>query len=326
MADVPDDAGVAGDSSVVGGDGGRPRRWRARAERIVANRAISIPTLTVRRFFEIDGIRKANLLAFNLFICVLPLTIMAFGVISSQRRRIALGQVMVEQFHLHGQAASVMRDAFPPNEGILRVASVIVVLSFAISGFDVGSIFEKTFAEAWSVKAYGGWRGPLRGGFWFVLVFLSFGISQFLLRIPTHRGAWLFAFAVPLILAMNYLFWLVTPRLLLDKELDPPDLRPGAVMGMIASTALWGLSAVILPGWFDWYGRGFGGVGIALAMLSWTYVVSIVWVVIVVASSAYWERTATVDEVLEATDDAPGADRGSAADDDAYRGRTVEAP
>ena len=40
-------------------------------------------------------------------------------------------------------------------------------------------------------------------------------------------------------------------------------------------------------------------------MLSWTYVVAIVWVVIVVASSAYWERTATVEEVLEATE--PGS-------------------
>ena len=110
---------------------------------------------------------------------------------------------------------------------------------------------------------------------------------------------------IPVILVMNYLCWLITPRLLLDKELDPPDLRPGAIMGMIASTVLWRLSAVVLPGWFDWYARGFGGVGVALAMLSWTYVVAIVWVVIVVASSAYWERTATVEEVLEATE--PGS-------------------
>ena len=81
---------------------------------------------------------------------------------------------------------------------------------------------------------------------------------------------------------MNYWFWLITPRLLLDKQLDTRDLRPGAIMGMFGSTALWVLSLLILPGWFSWYGRGFGGVGIALAMLSWTYVVSIVWVVIVV--------------------------------------------
>ena len=185
------------------------------------------------------------------------------------------------------------------------MASVIVVLSFAISGFDVGSIFEKTFAEAWGVKPYGGWRGAVRGGFWFIMVFASFGLSQFLLGVPVRFGRPYYGAVIPIILIMNYWFWLITPRLLLDKDLDPPDLRPGAVMGMIASTALWRLSAEILPGWFDWYGRGFGGIGIALAMLSWTYVVAIVWVLIAVASSAYWERTATVEEVLEATEDGP---------------------
>lgn len=270
-------------------------------ERIAANRAISIPTLTVQRFFEIDGMRKSMIVAFNLFICVIPLTVMFFAIISPGRRNLELGQVIVEQFGLHGVTADVVRDAFPPNEGILKVASVIVILSFAISGFDVGSIFEKTFAEAWGVKPYGGWRGPLRGGFWFVLVFASFGVSQVLLRIPARHGRLLFLAVIPVILLMNYLFWLITPMLLLDKPLDRADLRPGAVMGMIGSTVLWRLTAVILPGWFDWYGRGFGGIGIGLAMLSWTYVVAVVWVVIVVASAAYWERTATIDEVVEAT-------------------------
>ena len=251
--------------------------------------------------------RKAMLLAFNLFICVVPLTIMVFAIIAPGRRQpLELGQVMVEQFRLHGSTADIVRGAFPSNEGILRVASVIVVVSFAISGFDVGSIFEKTFAEAWGVKPFGGWRGAIRGGTWFVLVFASFGMSQFLQAIPARHGRPFYAAVVPVILIMHYLFWLITPRLLLDKKLDPPDLRPGAVMGMIASTVLWRLSAFILPGWFDWYGRGFGAIGIGLAMLSWTYVVAVVWVVIVVASSAYWERSATVDEILEATDDGPG--------------------
>lgn len=280
-------------------------RWRERSAQVLANRAISIPTLTVRRFFAIDGLRKSMLLAFNLFICVLPLTIMLFAVATPARRDLDLGQVMVEQFRLHGRTAEIMRDAFPENEGILRVASVIVAVSFAVSGFDVGSIFERTFAEAWGVRPYGGWKGAVRGGIWFVIVFSSFGLSQFLLAIPARHGRALFAAVVPVILVMNYLFWLVTPRLLLDKELDWADLRPGAVMGMIAATVLWRLSAVILPGWFDWYGRGFGGIGIGLAMLSWTYVVAVVWVLIVVASAAYWERTATVEEVLEAREDGP---------------------
>jgi uncharacterized BrkB/YihY/UPF0761 family membrane protein len=104
---------------------------------------------------------------------------------------------------------------------------------------------------------------------------------------------------------MNYAFWLITPRLLLDKDLAWRDVRPGAILGMIASTVLWILSLVILPGWFSWYGQGFGGVGIALALLSWTYVVAIVWVVIVVISAIMWERSASIDDVVDLADSTP---------------------
>src|SRR5689334_858991 len=78
-----------------------PRR-RSRREAIVANRAISVPTLTVKRFFQIDGMRKSMLLTFNLFICVIPLVIIAFGLLSRVRTSLSLGQVFVEQFHLKG--------------------------------------------------------------------------------------------------------------------------------------------------------------------------------------------------------------------------------
>jgi uncharacterized BrkB/YihY/UPF0761 family membrane protein len=273
-----------------------------RRERFVAMRAISIPTSVVRRFFGIDGIRKAMLMAFNLFISILPLMIIVFALVSRVRDRISLSQVFIEQFHLHGTTAQIVRGAFPPTQNIIQVASVIAVASFALSGFDVSSVFQRTFAEAWNVKPFKGWRGPLRGGAWFVLVFATFAFGQLMQRIPARQGWWGYGISLPVIVVMNYWFWAMTPRLLLDKPLAKADLRPGAILGTIGSTALWILSLVILPGWFDWYGRGFGGVGIALAMLSWTYVVSIVWVVIVVISAVMWERSAPIDDVVAVAD------------------------
>ena len=278
----------------------------SRRERLIAMRAISIPTEIVRRFFQIDGMRKAMLMAFNLFISVIPLSVFAFGFVSRYRSRISLSQVFVEQFRLNGPTAQVVRTAFPPTNNIIQVASVIVIASFAISGFDVASVFQKTFAEAWRVHPLHGWRGPVRGLFWFVLVFATFGFGQLMQRFPSKHGWEAYLITVPIVAAMNYLFWLATPQLLLDKELDRHDLHPGALLGMVASTALWVLSLAILPGWFSWYGKGFGGIGIALALLSWTYVVSIVWVVIVVISAVMWERSATIDEALELSNtDAP---------------------
>ena len=274
----------------------------SRRERFIALRGISIPTAIIRRFFQIEGIRKGMLMAFNLFISIIPLMIIAFALASRVRNRISLSQVFIEQFHLRGETAVIVRGAFPPTRNVIKVASFIAVGSFALSGFDVASVFQRTFADAWNVKHYKGWRGPVRGGAWFAIVFATFAFGQLLQSVPARHGAWSYIAVVPVVLVMHYWFWLMTPKLLLDKPLDSKDLRPGAILGMIGSTILWVLSLVILPGWFSWYGRGFGGIGIALAMLSWTYVVSIVWVVIVVISAIMWERSAPIDDVVDVSD------------------------
>ena len=93
-------------------------RRLTRRERLAAVRAINIPTSIVRRFFQIDGIRKAMLMAFNLFISIIPLMIIAFALFSRIRNRISLSQVFVEQFHLHGETAQIVRGAFPPTRNI----------------------------------------------------------------------------------------------------------------------------------------------------------------------------------------------------------------
>ena len=281
------------------GPAGRDDRWQQRRDRLIALRAINIPTSIIRRFFQIEGLRKAMLMTFNLFISVIPLMIFAFAFVSKVRDSISLSQVIIEQFHLKGETARVMLEAFPRTGNILKVASVIAVGSFALGGFDVASVFQHTFSDAWNTKPLKSWRGPLRGAIWFAAVFATFVFGLLLQRIPAKRGDVFYFVCVPIVMVMNYWFWKITPRLLLDKRLMSRDLRPGAILGMIGSTILWALSLVILPGWFDWYGRGFGGIGIALAMLSWTYVVSIVWVVIVVISAIMWERSAPIDEVTD---------------------------
>ena len=274
-------------------------RWTQRKERLLVVRALDVPTSIVRRFFQIDGIRKGMLMAFNLFISILPLTILTFALVSQFRSRISLSQVFIEQFQLKGETATIVRTAFPLTSNIRKTASAIAVVSFAISGFDVASVFQKTFAEAWNVRPLRRWHGPVRGAVWFVAVFGTFAFAQLLQRAPARFGVWAYLIVTPIVAIMNYLFWLITPRLLLDKRLNKRDLRPGAIMGMLLATGLWLLSALILPGWFSWYGRGFGGLGIALALLSWTYVVSIVWVIIVVISAIMWERHAAIDDVVE---------------------------
>ncbi len=277
----------------------RDGRWQRRRDRIAAFRAISIPTAIVRRFFAIDGMRKAMLMAFNLFISVIPLAIFLFALLSKVRGNVSLADAFIKQFRIHGETEGILRDAFPQNRNVLKIASVVVVGSFAISGFDVASAFQRTFAEAWQVDRLHGWKASARGAIWFLLVLAIMWIGQMAQRYPIRHGWWAYLVVAPAVMIANYWFWMATPALLLDKTLPRRDVRPGALLGMVGSTALWALSLVILPSWFSWYGRGMGGIGIALALLSWIYVISIVWVVIVVISAVMWERSAPIDDVAD---------------------------
>jgi uncharacterized BrkB/YihY/UPF0761 family membrane protein len=268
-----------------------------RRQRILANRAVAIPTLTVRQFFRIDGLRKAALVAFNLFLALVPLTMIAFAFLSSHRRNFGLGEVMVRQFGLHGTAARVVLSTFPANVSVLKVASAITIISFALSGFDVASAIQTTFAEAWDSPVRKGWRSSLRGAGWFVLVFVQFGALHLVHRMASVHGVPALAVTIPFALLTGYLLWLVSPMLMLHQPVRPDSLRPGAVLGAVATAGLWIASRIVLPGWFDWYSRGFGAMGVALALLSWAYVVAIVWVLVIVATWAYWQHTMPEKEI-----------------------------
>ena len=278
---------------------------RTRRDQILATRSIGIPIAIVRRFFKINGIRKSMLIAFNLFICGLPLLMIVFSFLSSHRKNLRLGKVVNETFDLHGATAKVMNDLFASNSSVLGIASIIVVVTLLVSGFDIADAVASAYGEAFQTKKIRGISGQLRGFAWFALAFAHFGLSQFLLRSVSVVGYASWLLAVPVYAWISWYFWLFTPRLMLNRHLDREDLVPGAWMGAIASTVLWIVSVFILKSWFDWYGRGFGGIGIALAMVSWCQIVAMVWVAIICGSGVWWERTAEVDEVIELRDSVP---------------------
>ena len=281
----------------INDDDAKSGGWRAKRDHIMANRALSVPVLTIRRFFSISGTRKASQIAFNLFIGVIPVAIMGFALFSIGKKNISLSQVMIEQFRLKGRTADIIRSTFSSNRSIIKVASFITIASFAITGFDVAAATQNTFSEAWETPPIKGWRGALRGAIWFVLVFGQFGLTQLLQYRVGHSGTRLLVGAIPLCFFSSYALWLVTPRLMLGREFESSALRPGAVLGAIVSTFIWLTGRTMLPGWFDWYGRGFGPIGIGLALLSWTYVTAISWVVIIVGTWAYWTKSTKIEDL-----------------------------
>jgi hypothetical protein len=285
---------------------------RERQDRVLKSRSLGVPVATVRRFFEINGLRKSMLIAFNLVICGLPLLMIVFSLLSNGRENMRLGTVVVQTFELQGQTAEVMRELFASNDSVLGLASAIVLLTLLVSGFDIADAIASAYGDAFRTRKIHGITGQLRGFLWFALSFAHFGVSMLLLRKAAALGIVSWLIAIPFFAWISWHFWLLTPRLMLDRKLDRADLVPGAWLGMIASTGLWVASLFILRSWFDWYGSGFGSIGLALAMISWSQIVAIVWIIAICGAAVWWERTATVDEVVElqvqALDTTPSGD------------------
>jgi uncharacterized BrkB/YihY/UPF0761 family membrane protein len=85
--------------------------------------------------------------------------------------------------------------------------------------------------------------------------------------------------------------------LVLDLPLEWRDLVPGAVICTLAAVAVDAAPAYLLRSWLSVYGQGYGGFGIALALLSFVGISAGFWVWIAVVSGVYWEHKAGGDAV-----------------------------
>ncbi|HEY4331281.1 MAG TPA: YhjD/YihY/BrkB family envelope integrity protein [Ilumatobacteraceae bacterium] len=275
---------------------------KARTQRILDSRQLSFPRAVVSRFFKIGGTRQAMLVAFNMFIGFFPLVIIGLAVASKRHPSLSIGDRLVRLIGLSGQTADIIRGAFPSTDRVLLSASVITILSLLLTGLDVAGGVSEAFCRAWDVPPRKGWTSPMRGLAWFGLVMVQFFVIVVLTR--SHGRTFLVQHLVglPLLLIVVYRFWLLTPRLLLNKPLPRRDLRASALVGVAGTAFLAVITQFVLPGWFNSYTRGFGSVGVAFAVSSFLYVVGIVWILIVVIGAVVWERRAPIADVIAFND------------------------
>ena len=120
------------------------------------------------------------------------------------------------------------------------------------------------------------------------------------LRYWSHSRPWWFLIlVVPLVVASTFVFYLVTPRLLLDLPLAWRDLVPGVGVCVVAYAIVSTISAFLLRNWLSVYGHAYGAFGISLAFLSWLGILTAFWVWIAAVAGVYWERFAGAEEVAE---------------------------
>ena len=253
---------------------------------------VAFPLESVRRFNKIEGKHLAIVIALNLFVAVIPLIIIGYAFVSAFNPRRDVGNLLVSNMHLTGSTATLVENTFTNASSGKSAALSISLISLLITGLDVSKTAQIAYARAFDMTPLRGVQKYLRGGAWLLLLLADTGLALSLRSLTTHHHFWFTLGAAVMLLLLEFGFYLVTPRLLLDLPFRWRDLVPGAIACAVTAALVHAVLLFFLRNWFAEYGLAYGGFGIALALAAGVGVVASFWVWIAAVMGVYWERKA----------------------------------
>ena len=268
------------------------QRLRHYQEKVEQHRQAGFVLQSLRRFHKIDGKHLALVISVNLFVAVIPLLIIGYAFLEGFSPHHSVGALVVENLHLTGSTAHVVRDTFATAQSGKNVALSISVISLLITGLDVSATAQVAFARAFGMSPLRGVQKYLRGGAWLVLLLADTGVSLTLRTLAAGRPLWYALATGAVLLVLEFGFFLITPRLLLDLPFAWRDLVPGAAICTIANAIVHTVAVFFLRNWFGEYGNAYGGFGIGLALIAAIGIIASFWVWIAAVMGVYWERKA----------------------------------
>jgi uncharacterized BrkB/YihY/UPF0761 family membrane protein len=277
----------------------------------------SFPIESFRRFNKIEGKHLAIVIALNLFVAVIPLIIIGYAFISAFNPHRDVGNLLARNLHLTGSTATIVKDTFSNASSGKSVALSISLISLLITGLDVSATAQLAYARAFDMTPLRGVQKYLRGVAWLVLLLADTGISLTLRNLATHYHIWFTIGAAVVLLLLEFGFYLVTPRLLLDLPFKWRDLVPGAAVCCVAALIVHAVLSFFLRNWFSEYGHAYGGFGVSLALAAGVGIVASFWVWIAAIMGVYWERKAgpaAVAQMEELSAEISGSPAGTTAD------------
>jgi uncharacterized BrkB/YihY/UPF0761 family membrane protein len=247
---------------------------------------------SVRRFNKIEGKHLALVIALNLFVAVIPLVIIGYAFIEAFNPHRDVGNVLVGNLHLTGRTATIVEDTFTNASSGKSAALSISLISLLITGLDVSATAQIAYARAFGMTPLRGVQKYLRGAAWLVLLLADTGFALTLRDLATHHPIGFAIGAGAVLVVLEFGFFLVTPRLLLDLPFKWRELVPGAAVCTVAAVIVHTVLSFFLRNWFGEYGHAYGGFGISLALVAAVGIIASFWVWIAAVMGVYWERKA----------------------------------
>ena len=274
----------------------RPHSWITRAQQYRADLEqrprIGFLVRSSRRYGEIDGKHLSLVIAMNLFVAIIPLLILGYAFLEAFNPHRSFGVVIVHAFHLTGDTARTVENTFTTASSGKSTALSISIISLLITGFDISATVQLAYARAFAVTPLTGLRKYLRGAAWLVVLLAVTGGGLTLRYLIVGRPPWVLVIAIPAYLLLQFGFFIVTPRLLLDLPFAWRDLAPGAAVSTGAAILINAVSSFELHRWLSAYGHAYGGFGIGLGMIAYLGIVALFWVWVAAVMGVYWEERA----------------------------------
>lgn len=266
----------------------------ARYEHLEESKKLGPLVVTGKRFFAIEGLDLAGLLALELFTTIIPLVLLGYSWASDFNENLSFADFMIKWMDLRGDSAAAVQGLFGDSGDLRSTWTFLGIAGFLFWGIPMSAQVAKTYARAFQRERWPFWTEVGRGSIWFAVLLVTQILTVVVTRGldwrgPTNVLAWIPPFVLwcvsPLILVRNgtngwrHMAWCGLAGLVLD------------VLG-VRITLRW-VFPQLLAGW-----TSFGPIGVAMAMMTTCTVIAALWVITAALSAVLWERNAPADVVI----------------------------
>lgn len=264
--------------------------WQARIARIPF---LGVAWRVNKRFGEFKGNNLASSIAFQSFLSLFPLILVAVAVIGlfasgdSQ-----VGTSIIGRFGLQGDAASIVTDAIKTASKSPKVAGPIGLAGLFWSGLGLVNAFQYGLDQVWQVEERG-MKDKLFGLAWLTGAAVLFVGAAAITTVLNFLPGFLTPLAVLVALLVNFALWMWTFMVLPNRRLPWRAHVPGALLGAAGMEALKVLGAVYLPRTVANSSALYGSIGVVFAVLAWLLLFSRLVLYSAVFNVIRWEARQT---------------------------------
>src|SRR4051794_29358623 len=216
-----------------------------------------------RRYGELNGNPLAASFAFQAFLSLFPLMLVAIAVVGFVAANGSVDPAgrIIKELGLTGDAASAVRDAVAAAETSREATSIVGLLGLFWSALGLVAALQFVFNQVWQVEARGV-KDKAVGVVWLAgaaIVFVGGAAATTLVR-------WLPSPLKPAALVVNVLvsfaLWIWAFRVLPNTKVPWRSLLPGAVFGAVGFEVLKALGALVVPNMVSSSSQLYGTLGI----------------------------------------------------------------